>query len=380
MNGLHRINRELAATWWPALAAGLLSTAAFVWLGQTPIIRALGLALAVLGVTMTLRRFGGGLAIIGSLALAFSPAFWSQTGGGAQPLATLILIILGLAVAGAFLLWLAGKRPELGVAAGMVLFVLLFWGLTGTPRSLRLTTLLTAWTLYLLVDALMIANPRPDAQASAPPGMRHTLGLLLLFALGVLNDPLFILMTPALALGLLMLKTRLPVWYWAALAGVLVIGLRGAALVYLDSDWWLFPARQAVEQGIQVPFVMADGWREGTRWVYVIDIIVRQFTAAGVLLGVLGLSRLARWFPPVGEATMLAYAAYALFGLTYFGKDSSVLLLPLLMIQIIWMTYAVYAFGQWLQKSSRPSRLHWLAPAAFALLPLVLLLRITGGR
>lgn len=379
MNNLGRINDEFTAVWWPALVVGLLSTAAFIWLGQTPVIRALGLALAVIGVTMTLRRFGGALAVIGGLALAFSPAFWSQTGGGAQPLATLILVILGVAAAGTFLLWLIGRRPDLGLAAGMVLFVLLFWALTGTPRSLRLTTLLTAWMLYLLVDALMIANPRPEAGASVQPGARHTLGLLLLFALGVLNDPLFILMAPALALGLLMFKTRLPAWCWVALAVVLVVGLRGAVLVYLDTDWWLFPARQAVEQGIRVPFVMADGWREGSRWVYLIDIVVRQFTAAGALLGVVGLSRLSRWHPPVGEVTMLAYAAYALFGLMYFGKDSSVLLLPLLMIQVMWMTYAVYAFGQWLQKSRHPSRLHWLAPAAFTLLPLALLLRITGG-
>lgn len=50
------------------------------------------------------------------------------------------------------------------------------------------------------------------------------------------------------------------------------------------------------------------------------------------------------------------------------------------MIQMLWMTYAVYTFGQWLQKSaSRANQnLHWLAAAVFMLLPCVMLLRIAG--
>ncbi|HEX2908984.1 MAG TPA: hypothetical protein VHO69_19080, partial [Phototrophicaceae bacterium] len=277
--------------WLPALAAGLLATAAFVWLGQTPIVRALGLAAAVVGVTLALQRFGGALAVIGGLALAFSPAFWSQTGGGEQPLLTLILVLLA-AAAGITVLFLAvSRQPALGLAAGVVIFVLLFWGVTGTPRSLRLTTLLTAWTLYLLLDALMIANPRADMAASGKLGWQHSFGLLLAFTLGVFNDPLFVLLFPALVLGLLLIRTRLPVWYWGLLLVLLVIGIQGAAAQYLVSDWWGFSARQAMAQGIRVPYVMADGWREASRWIEIINILVSQFTVVGILLGVLGLSR-----------------------------------------------------------------------------------------
>jgi hypothetical protein len=77
---------------------------------------------------------------------------------------------------------------------------------------------------------------------------------------------------------------------------------------------------------------------------------------------------------------MVAYATYALFGLVYFGRDSAVLLLPLLMIQILWMTYAVYALGQWLQQTLHPANpvARWLAPAVFVLLPIALLIRIIG--
>jgi hypothetical protein len=41
------------------------------------------------------------------------------------------------------------------------------------------------------------------------------------------------------------------------------------------------------------------------------------------------------------------------------------------------MTYAVYAFGQWLQKSvSEPELVAWLAPAAFTLMPIFLFVRV----
>ena len=96
-------------------------------------------------------------------------------------------------------------------------------------------------------------------------------------------------------------------------------------------------------------------WREPQRWIRLIDLIIGQFTAVGLALGVLGLARLSRWHPPVGVVTMIAFGTYATFGLIYYGADSPVLMLPLLMIQLLWMTYAVYTFGQWLQKSARPA-------------------------
>jgi hypothetical protein len=243
---------------------------------------------------------------------------------------------------------------------------------------LRLTTLLTAWFLYLLVDVLLLTNPRPDGPPPATLEPYQTWGLLLLLTLGILNDPLFTLLAPALFLALLLSKTRLPLWYWALSAIIAIYGARGIAILYLDSGWWLFPAANA--QNIHVPFVIADGWRQAWRWLYLINLVIAQFTAFGVLLGVVGLARMARWYPPLGIVTMIAYATYALFGLVYFGRDSAVLLLPLLMIQILWMTYAVYALRQWLQKTLHPTSpvARWLAPAIFVLLPITLFVRIAG--
>jgi hypothetical protein len=367
-------HRQLIVYWLPVVAAGAFTWLAFIWLGNTPPVRALAMAFVIVGITLTLRRFGAWGALTGGLALAFSPAFWSQA-GGRESLPVVMLALIGTGVVAAVLIWFT-KQPTVGLGIGLMLFVVLFWGLASSERSLRITTILTAWLLYLLISALMLTNPRYDEQ----PGrlsLPHALGILLLLTLGIINEPLFTLLAPAVVLGLSLSQPRQPWWYWILLAGVVIYGARGVTILYLDSGWWLFPAAEA--QNVRIPFVIADGWREAWRWLYLINLVISQFTVFGVVLGVVGLARLARWYPTLGIVTMVAYAAYAIFGLVYFGSDSPVLLLPLFMIQIIWMTYAVYAFGQWLQKSVNPAMpvARWIAPVLFLLLPALMLLRIT---
>lgn len=368
----------LVLYWWPALTASAIAWFVFVTLGTTPLIRASGMALAILGVALTLRRFGGLLAIIGGLALAFSPAFWSQTGGVDRlnlPITVTAVILAGVV---AILAAHFGKRIIWGISAGLVIFSILFWSQLARLGSLRLTTFITAWLLYLLIDALVVTNPRPEEAAPAHLGLRHKLGFLVLLIIGVINDPLLTLLAPATILCLIVSRSSPPWWYWALMAIIIAIGIRGTIIQYLDSGWWLYPAAQAETLGIRVPFVMADGWREASRWLYLFNSVINQFSIVGVLLGIIGLARMARWYPPIGNVTMIAYAAYALFGLVYFGKDSDVLLLPLMIIQVIWMTYAVYTFEQWLQKSFKSSQqiVRWLTTAAFTLMPLLMLLRI----
>lgn len=380
MPALAEQQRHTPAYWLPGAAAGAAAWLAFVTLGQTPLVRAAGLALVVVGMALLLRRWGAALAVIGGLALAFSPAFWSQTGGAESLNLTLTLAALGLAGLAGLALARAAGRPYLAVGAALLVFIVFFWSGLANPRSLRLTTLLTVWLLYLLVELLHITNPRPDEAPLETPGAHHTLGLLLLLALGVLNDPLFTLILPSVVLGLALSRVPLARWYWLALGAVAVIGLYGIVGTYVTSTWWGFPSVQAEAAGLRVPYVLADGWRQASRWIYLLGLIVGQFTAAGVALGVIGLARLARWYPPLGAVTMTAYATFAVFGLVYFGRDGAVLLLPLLVIQVFWMTYAVHALGEWLQHG-RPAggAVRWLAPAAYTLLPLAMLLRITGS-
>jgi hypothetical protein len=373
--------RQQARYWLPPLLAGGAAWLAFTLAGGTPLIRASGLALVVVGMALALRPFGAALAFTGSLAMAFSPSFWTQMGGAESLDPGQVALALGAAIiVGGVAFVLLGKRPFTGAVIGLLLFAGLFLTTFGTPRSLRLTTLVTAWTLLLLVESLFVSNPRPDEPPTGKLMAYHAPGLLVLLAIGVLNDPLVTLLAPAVALGLFLSRKRLPLWYWAIFAVVAAIGVSGIIDNYISSFWWNYPPDQADALHRHIPFLLGDAWREPSRWLRLISLVVSQFSVIGLALGVLGLARLSRWYPPVGVVTMIAYGTYALFGLIYFGEDSPVLLLPLLMIQVFWMTYAVYTFSQWLKKSlgMRGELAVWFAPAAFTLLPLVMLLRIVG--
>lgn len=367
--------------WLPGVIAGVVAALAFMTLGHTSIIRASGLALVIVGLTMTLRRSGAVLAITGGLALAFSPAFWTQMGGSDSLSLPVTLLVIGVAGLVALLVFWLGARPHLGVIAGFVIFAILFWSRLSDVGSLRLNTLTTAWLLYLLVDSLYLTNPRHDEAPSTPLRLYHKVGILALFAVGVTNDPLFTLLAPAVVLGLLLSRAPLSRLYWILLAVFVLVGLYGIVDTYVLSTWWVYPAAQADAINLHVPYIMADGWREASRWIRLVELVVGQFTVFGVVLGVFGLARLSRWYPPLGTVSMVAYATYGIFGLVYFGNNSAVLLLPLLMIQVLWLTYAFSTFRAWLKQSVSPANraVAWFAPAVYVLLPLVMILRITGS-
>ena len=369
----------MIAYWGPALAAGVCAWLVYMLLGHTPLIRASGLALVVVGVGLSLRRWGALLSFLGVMAFALSPAFWSQTGGAERLSLPAVLAAFAVAALGVLLATRLTQRRALALVVGLAIFGALFLMFVGAPRSLRLTTLLAAWILYLLTDALWVTNPRPDEAAPAQLRLRHSIGMLLLLTVGVLNDPLIVLLIPAIGLGLFLSQARLPLWYWGLLLAVFAAGVYGIANQYATSTWWVYPAAQAEALGYRIPKMLADGWRAPARWLTLGGLLIDQFTIFGLVLGVLGLARLSRWYPPLGVTTMIAFATYFVFGLVYFGRDNAVLLLPLLIIQVFWMTYGVHAFSQWLQLSAVPRQLgRWVAPAAYILLPLFLLLRITG--
>jgi len=371
--------QDIIAYWGPALAAGLCAWLIYLLLGYTPLIRATGLALVVVGVGLSLRRWGALLSFLGVMAFALSPAFWSQTGGAERLSLPLVLVTSAAAALGVLLATRLTQRRALALVLGLAIFGALFLLFVGAPRSLRLTTLLAAWILYLLTDALWVTNPRPDEAAPTQLRLRHSAGMLVLMTVGVLNDPLIVLLLPAIALGLFLSQARLPLWYWVLLLAVFAAGAYGIINQYATSTWWSYPAAEAEEMGFRISKVLADGWRAPARWLTLGSLLIDQFTPIGLVLGVLGLARLSRWYPPLGVTTMVAFGTYFVFGLVYFGRDNAVLLLPLLIIQVFWMTYGVHAFGQWLQRSAAPRRLaRWAAPATYVLLPLFLLLRITG--
>ncbi len=364
----------------PAALAAVIAFVAFTLIGSTPLLRAMGLSAAVSGVALTVRSMGALMSLVGGLAIAFSPAYWAQAGGGGSAPATIVLA-LGAGAVLALILIILVQRPYVAVVAALAAFAVVFISQIGEPRSLRLTVLASAWLIYLLVQAVLTANPRPDE----PPryGYRFAAalraGILLILAAATINDPLFVLFVPAVALGLIESRARIPMWYWLILGVIVVFGARGIMLTYVSPQWWGVTVDMALSSRSNVPFLVADGWRDGARWITTFGLLVSQFTFAGVALSVLGVARLARWYPPLGTVMMVAYATFFAFGLAYFGRDRSTLLLPLLMIQTFLMCYAVHAIGQWASKVLRTPEVltvRWAAPAVLAILPAFLFLQV----
>lgn len=361
--------------WLPALINGLIVWALFVYLGDTPLLRATGLALVIVGITLALRRMGSMIAIIGGLTLALSPAFWLQAGGRSGEPAT-IVIALALSVASVVIAAVLSKRPYIGLGIGVIVFAALFWSQIGTPRSIRLTGFIIGWLMFLLVDMLLLTNPRPE---DAPVILRdgglktvdggmaarpyHIWGILLLITIGILNDPLLTLLMPAIILSLVLTKSKMRWWYWLAIGVVVGLGLRGLWLDYLLRQSYL---------------INLGDWYEGVEWIEMIALLIDQFTLFGVILSLLGLARFARWYPPLGIISMLGFAAYWIFGLTYNSFSREIALLPMYFIFVLWMSYAILALSEWAAKTTaRNPRLgRYLVISAYAILPVSMLIRI----
>lgn len=342
--------------WLPALLTGTFAGGVFWGVGETPLLRAVALAIVVAGVALSVRRLGWGYAVLGGLALAFSPAYWAQTGGGPTLNAWLVLLFMLAAGGAAAFLLVTRRQLFASFALGLVLFVGLYLVFGITQKSLRLTTILAAWLIYMTIMALRQTNPRPEEPPARPLSRRHVLGMVLLLGLGVLNDPLFTLFAPAVILGLWLSHARLPGWYGLVLALTLIYGSVRLVGVYVSPDWTFTPALEVAAMGRAVPYIVVDAWQDPQRWLGLTAFMRQQVGVLGILLGVMGIARLSRWYPTLGVVLMAIYSAYGVFGLLYFGADRDVLLLPVLMIHIICATYAVYALVGWFGRSLGPLR------------------------
>jgi hypothetical protein len=353
--------RELLRLWLPAVVAGVTAWLIFVLIGQTPLLRAAGLAAAIVGVALALRWMGWLLAIAGALALAITPAFWTQTGGVVATPATVVVALIAAAVIGVAAVGLS-RRPYIALGIALAAFAFVFASQIGVARSLRLTILAASWLIFLLTRAVLITNPRPDGPQPARLKAQYRAGILLTLALGVINDPLFVLFVPAVALALGQSKTPILWWYWAMLAALAAVGVFGIFSQYHDPSWWTASTDNALQfsERNNLPYLVGAGLRDGARWLELLTFVGRQFTIIGLLLSLLGLARMARWYPVLGVTTMVGYAAFFLFGLAYYGEDRPILLIPMLMMQTMWLTYAVYALAEWLERSAAPLTRRWV--------------------
>ncbi len=344
----------------PSLIAAVIAGLLFITIGETPPLRAAALA-AVIGVmAFALRPMGRLFAIIGAVALAITPAYWSQTGGTEtiNPLWVIGALLAGMIISVVSYRLMRSATWGLalgGIAVVSAALIAQILGVTGS-RSLRLTTLLSAAMLALLSDMVWRSNPRADSPPMRALLPSHLAFLLVTFTLGVINDPMIALFAPALVLAILLMRIQVTPLLWGVIAAIILFGAARLINLYHEPNYWVYPAESAIAADLHVPFVIGGAWREAERWVHLIGFLVSEFTAVGLALAVVGLARLSRWHAPVSMVTLAAFAAYALFGLLYFGGDATVLLLPLLMIQVFWITYALATVRDWITKIMTASR------------------------
>ena len=367
---------------YPALLAAGTVWLAFMILGNTPIIRSTALAIVIVAISLTLRQLGSALSYLGGVVFGFSPVYWSQSGGSAPSNEWALVAYLLVAVFAVAVIAIVGRRLFYGFVVGSAVFVGLYLLFGPTEKSLRLTTILAAWLLYMLVIALRRTNPRPGEAPARQLSQRHVNGVLVVMILGVLNDPLFTLFAPAVVLGLWLSRTKLPWWYGAALALTIAFGVWGMTTQYVDPEWIFRSTDEIRAAGHAAPFISLTGWRDPVRWLLMTQLVTYQLTLVGAVLGVIGIARLSRWYPTLGTTLMVAYACYGAFGIVYMGRDIEILLLPLFMIQTICMTYAVYVLMQWLQRlfaqPARAAAVRWLVTGGYAMMSAVLVLRALG--
>ncbi len=250
-----------------------------------------------------------------------------------------------------------------------------FWKAATRAGYATVTAALVAAILAMSLDALYTTDPierspTGDAEPVKTPRrmpVEMVWGMAFIFGLGISHSPTVLPIAPALILAVALSRPRMKLTQWVITAVVFGMGLlpmvavSGAGVSVRDVEFGQFFG----------DLLRPDAWRDTDRWLALGDVVLRQYGVAGAVLAVIGMARLARWYPRIGPVTLLAYCAYGLYGLGG-GADVADSLIPMHIVQAIWVAYAVHAIGQWLAKYLPPARGigYVLVHTAFALLPI----------
>ena len=360
--------------------SGCITFLLFAVIGHAPYLRAGAMSIAVVGITASLRSLGRLLCIVGGLSFALSPISWSQTGGSLSVNELTVGYVLFFAIGVAIVTFLLISNRGLYYAAiiSVTLTVVLIVILNESVRSARISHLLGAWLIYMLMIALSKTNPRPEDPPATEVSHRHQYAVLVLYLLGVFNDPLFTLYAPALLLGLWLSRIHLPLWQWVVYGVMTIYG--GAVFygIYVSDEWSFYSAQFLMDGSIAPPYLILDGWRNTSRWIMLMSNLATQYTLVGTIISLVGIARFSRWHPPISNMLLIGYGSFYVFGLMYFGQNQTIYMIPLLGIQIIWLTYGIHSIGQWILRYTQQTSptIPRLLTGLFIILPIVQLGRI----
>lgn len=225
---------------------------------------------------------------------------------------------------------------------------------------------------------------------TTPPALSHpytkiparvVMFLFALIGLSLTNHLTTVLLLPSVIVALFLARPPLTRKQWLTAFGLLLAGL--LLYLYIPLRW------PALHDGRLMRFDEFFGWitgsrfqgalqldawlRDPERWRILGRLMLDQYGWLGILLSVLGVVLMAYRQWRAALVSGLAFVAVAFYGLNYYVPDVGVFVIPLFLIQALWMGYGIAVTIAWAFARFSLNTEEWVHAAlitAFALLPL----------
>ena len=240
-----------------------------------------------------------------------------------------------------------------------------FWSQAIVAEVYALNALFVAIILTLLVSLNVAGSIGSiDASPLQPSQDRLIYLLFFVFGLALTHHLTTVILMPAIALALILLRPGLRLKNWLIAVGCLLLGLtpwlyiplrwpalhNGASMALGDWLGWIFGQRFGGALNLAL-------WNNPTRWGIVGRITLEQCGPVGLALAAIGLLVLLRRRWRMALTTLVVFAGYIFYGLVYNVPDADVFIIPAFMILAIWLGMAIACVSQvatrWLEQEAR---------------------------
>lgn len=254
-------------------------------------------------------------------------------------------------------------RPLVALMASLAFaFSQVFWSQAVVAEVYALHNMFVAMVLLLLFGAISgrwrFAHAPRDGQLQSRAvgvggGVKRAFNplyvLALVLGLSFANHLTTALLLPAFAVTFLFLRPRMSWRQWLVAAGLFLLGLTLYAYIYfrwpvLHDGVWMSPAEfWGYVTGQQFGGALRlDAWRTDTTRYQIAGRLLRQpFGWPGLVLGAVGLAWLTAKNWRVALITLLTFLAYLWYALSYYVADVAVFLLPAHLTLAVWLGLGV---------------------------------------
>lgn len=270
---------------------------------------------------------------------------------------------------------LTSDRLAAALAALLLAASPVFWSQAVVAEVYALNALLMAAILYLLLNFLRA----PIVQPASP---RSLYGLFLLCGLALSHHLTSVILLPAIAITLFIVRPHYSRRVWLGAGGLLALGvLLPWSFLYLR--WPALHNGQFMTVGEWLNWILGlrfGGalnlalWIDPTRWGIITRISGAQYGPIGLGLAAVGLIVLLKRSWPSALITAALFAGYFFYGLVYNVPDVAVFIIPALLVLAVWigvgMAWLAASLGKLLAANKRLEVLRMLPYLLLAVLPL----------